>query len=81
MLASDPMEAFLFLSKRCGIYYLSYTDQNKELKKISTRTQRKCDALRFLQTFRASRFPGTKDIPTLSEFYAKLDGYITANHQ
>ncbi len=71
----------MFLSKRNGIYYLWYTDQNKKLRKVSTRTRRKRDALMFLQVFRTSQLPVIKEVPTLSEFYSSLQRYITATHQ
>ncbi len=69
----------MFLSKRNGIYYLWYTDCNGKKQKISTRTSRKREAVRFLDTFQPEDPPERNSTVLLSNFTHRLFDYVRAS--
>jgi integrase len=75
-------EAFMFLSKRKGVYYLWYKDEDGHRHKVSTRCRKKNAALEFLRSF---QWPSTNrrpiSSPTLAEFYASLRESLTSTHR
>ena len=62
-------EAFMFLSKRNGIYYLWYTDEAGRKQKVSTRASSKSEAFKFLHDFRPK---SNKTDLTISELFCEL---------
>lgn len=71
----------MFLSKRNGVYYLFFRDEQGVRHKVSTRCHIKTDALKFLQTFRSGSPRNTTQAPHLTEFYQQLEAYRISTHQ
>jgi hypothetical protein len=61
-------EAFMFLSKRNGIFYLWYDNEKGKRRKVSTRCTKKSDALQFLKKFS----PSNSSPVTISSFASNL---------
>ncbi|MFC2103072.1 tyrosine-type recombinase/integrase [Bacteroidota bacterium] len=71
----------MFLFKRNGIYQLEYVDESENrIKRVSTKTSRKAEALRFLTDFRKEMTAKQKPSHILLSSYAqKYRDYILTN--
>jgi len=71
----------MFPSKRKGVYYLFYRDEQGARHKVSTRCYIKSEALRFLQSFHSSSPRTAPHSPQLTEFFQQLETYFVSTHQ
>jgi hypothetical protein len=71
----------MYLSKRNGIYYIWYKDENGKKQKVSTHCLKKADAFEVLKSFQVPDNHFCTAAPTLSEFYAELSKYLTSTYR
>jgi integrase len=69
----------MFFSKRNGIYYIWYRDENGKKQKVSTHSRTKSQALDFYRTFNPSKSDIPEKVP-LSRLTREVLTYVQANH-
>lgn len=71
----------MFLSRRCGVYYLWYTDTEGKRHKVSTKSTLKSNALAFVREFKPKRITSEREDLDFSTFIERFISFCKSTYQ